>query len=148
MVSNSSIAQAQANLNAQVASGVSESQGLQRALRIEKGTEAKANSGQEVKSVEAATSNESTSNKATKVAGGLKKVFSRMNINLKVEVDSRTKQMVVKVIDPDTNEVIKKFPEDSLADVGKKVQSLLDFESYSGEAIEGLTLLEDSMVTS
>ena len=71
--------------------------------------------------------------------------FGHMGLRLKAVIDYDSMKFVVRIVDPDTNEVIKQFPEDSLFDIGKKVDSLL--QTYSGSQSESLALLEDIMVT-
>ncbi len=83
--------------------------------------------------------------KAKEVSSSLNQHFGHMGLRLKAVIDYESMKFVVKVIDPETNEVIKQFPEDSLIKIGKKVESLL--QTYSGTQSESLALLEDSMVT-
>ncbi len=83
--------------------------------------------------------------KAKEVSSSLNMHFGHMGLKLKAVIDSESKKFVIKVVDPETNEVIKQFPEDSLFEIGKKVDSLL--QSYSGSQGESLALLEDLTVT-
>lgn len=93
---------------------------------------------------------------ANSLADAIRNALSHMNVNLKVEVDTESKKVVVNVIDPETREVIKQFPSEGIINLSKKVAETPDtYEGYkSPETYENykskdvISLLGNSEVVS
>lgn len=103
-----------------------------------------------VKPVARVTSNaihiENVSNETIeKITKDIEVVLSNLNVELRLEIDESTKRIVVKVIDPDTKEVIKQIPSKEMLRIGRRVDELLS--SYSLDKKPVVSIFKDSMDT-
>lgn len=57
----------------------------------------------------------------------LKKTEYDISFQLSFTVHKETKSLVVKVIDPDTNKVVREIPPEELLDLAAKIQEMLGF---------------------
>jgi flagellar protein FlaG len=82
-----------------------------------------------------------TSEKVERLTTELDALLSRMKTNLRLEVDTSTDSVVIKVVDPETQEVIKQIPSEDMLKVSQRVEEVL--ARYSKRADEKVTVFND-----
>jgi flagellar protein FlaG len=80
-----------------------------------------------------------------RIVSDIDTVLSSLDVELQLEVDESTKRVVVKLIDPNTKEVIKQIPSKEMLRIGRRVDKLLS--SYSLDKKPAVTIFKDSKDT-
>ncbi len=62
---------------------------------------------------------------AKEVVFAVQEELEKLNVRLVFNVDEDTKEIVVKVVDPKTNEVIKQIPPEELLEIRKKLDEIV-----------------------
>lgn len=60
-----------------------------------------------------------------KVASEIQIHLKRLNTELRLEVDSRSKKVVVKIIDPDNGQVIRQVPSEEMLEISKRMDEII-----------------------
>ncbi|MBW7956382.1 MAG: flagellar protein FlaG [Deltaproteobacteria bacterium] len=66
-----------------------------------------------------------SANELDKAAADERIYLKRMNTELRFEADSRLKEVLVKIIDPETDEVIRQIPSEEMIAIRKRMDELL-----------------------
>ena len=80
-----------------------------------------------------------------RITSDIDTVLSSIDVELQLEIDESTKRIVVKLVDPETNEVIKQIPSKELLAIGRRVDKLL--ASYNLDKKPAVTIFKDSKDT-
>lgn len=60
-----------------------------------------------------------------KVASEMRIHLKRLNTELRLEVDSGSKKVVVKIIDPDSGQVIRQVPSEEMLEISKRMDDII-----------------------
>lgn len=60
-----------------------------------------------------------------KVASAIQIHLKRLNTELRLEVDSGSKKVVVKIIDPDSGQVIRQVPSEEMLEISKRMDDII-----------------------
>ncbi len=63
--------------------------------------------------------------KAKEMVFAVQEELEKLNVRLVFNVDEETKEIVVKVVDPKTNEVIRQIPPEELLEIRKKLDEIV-----------------------
>lgn len=61
-----------------------------------------------------------------KTASEVNSRLKHLNTNLRVEVDSASKQVIIKIVDSQTNEVVRQFPSEEMIEVARRLGEAID----------------------
>jgi flagellar protein FlaG len=59
------------------------------------------------------------------IASEVQIYLKRLNTELRFEVDSHSKEVIVKIVDPETNEVLRQIPTEELLAIRKRMEDLV-----------------------
>ncbi len=66
--------------------------------------------------------------------------LKRLNTELRFEADSQLKEVLVKIVDPETNEVIRQIPSEEMISIRKRMEELMRILGKNGSGPDGRSL--------